>query len=87
MIPISDILNLPIIRKEEEKSRRASTIKKFVEILEASRIESGRKALGAKMYAIKMGHLDQWDLDLFFAQCKNSKNFSSTWWWALKPKK
>lgn len=70
-------------------SERAELVKKFVERLNYDRVQSGRKALPASVYAIKManaGLKSNHDLYWFFAYCDEAKNFSATWWWALNPK-
>lgn len=74
-------------RKSNAKSERSEVVKKFVDILNKQRVEHGLKVLKAGFYAFKMSHLDLWDLQIFFKSCEDSQNFSSRWWWALKPYK
>lgn len=69
---------------------RQEIIKKFVDRLNSSRTESNLKPLPASVYAIKMyqsGLEDDQDLNWFYGYCNDAKNFSSCWWWSLKPQK
>lgn len=71
--------------KKERLDRRAEVIKKFVDRLNAARIESGYKPLGASYWAYRMAHIkDLEQLKRFYGDCCEAKNFSSYWWWALK---
>lgn len=83
--------NYKVQKKESfyPKSERAEIIKKFVDRLNDDRKSSGRKALGANVYAIKMaeaGLKSNQDLYWFYRYCDDAKNFSSCWWWSLNPK-
>lgn len=61
---------------------------KFTSKLDSVREENGYKKLGAKFYSIKMAEakLTTQDLYWFYRYCEDAKNFSKTWWWALKAK-
>ena len=72
--------------KNFAKSERAETIKQFIEPLNASRIESGRRPYTASYIACKMSHIDLVDLKLFLKDCQRAKIFSAYWHWALDPK-
>lgn len=89
MESISQYLSLPIEKKEKPLYPRQELIKKFVDRLNASRLEGGYKPLTARFIATKMyqaGLKDDFDLWWFWGWCNDSKNFSSCWWWSLKAK-
>ena len=68
---------------------RQELIKKFVDKLNSDRVAGGYKPLPASFYAIKMydaGLKSDFLLWWFWGYLKESKNFSSTWWWMLNPK-
>lgn len=69
--------------KVKELPLRSKLVKEFVDTLNEERGEKF-KPLDPKFVAVRMGHLDTWDLAIFLGMCKE-RNFSKFWWWALKP--
>lgn len=43
-----------------------------------------RKAPAPSFVAFRMSHLKVPDLWYFLGYCREARNFSKTWWWALK---
>lgn len=92
MVPILDILNKYIntnknLEPEKFLFPRQELIKKFVDRLNLERVKSGRYSLNPGFVASKMynaGLKKDWELRWFYGYCDEAKNFSSTWWWALK---
>lgn len=73
------------VEKVGKISRRSETVGKFVRELNAARKEDGYRPLRADFVGMKLAHLDQWDLDMFYASCKEAQSFSKHFWRALKP--
>ena len=88
---ISDILkNFDMMKTTKQLYPRQELIKMFVDKLNCDRLLGGFKTLPASFYAIKMyeaGLKSDFLLWWFWGYCKDTKNFSSTWWWALKSEK
>lgn len=74
-------------KKSDLRSERAELIKSFTERLNKAREHTQYKPLTPKAVAIKTSHLDLWDLRMFYSQCERARNFSSFFWYALKPQK
>lgn len=76
------------MQKETMLCERSAIIKEFVDRLNKERGGS-YKPLSAGFVASKMynaGLKDDFDLYWFLGYCKDARNFSSCWWWALNPK-
>lgn len=79
-----------ITLKDLKPPKRKDIVKMFVDKLNAQIEEENkyakvqRKLLQPSFVAFKMSHLKVNELWFFLDECKESKNFSSHWWWALK---
>lgn len=83
MKPLKELLKIETSR--ETLNKRQATLKKFLEKLNKDRKENGYKPLTGQRIAVMLSHLDQWDLDAFYASCEEKgKNFSKFFWWSLK---
>ena len=72
--------------RKEDLSQRASLIKEFLERLNKEREGTTWKPLTARAVAVKLGHLDTWDIGIFLAKCKEAKSFTGCFWGNLKIK-
>ncbi len=93
MKPIASIISELNLEKEKAKLTflypRQELIKQFVDILNRDRIENNMRPLSAAFIASRMyqsGLNTDFLLHWFFGYCKDAKNFSKCWWWALKHK-
>lgn len=76
-----------VTSKKERLDKRAEVIKKFVDRLNASRVDAGYKPCLPSYWAYRMSHIkDLEQLERFYGDCNEARNFSSYWWWALKAK-
>lgn len=78
-------------RKESKKDKitneRQAVIKEFVDAVNADRDGVKYKKLPAGAIVFKLSHIKSiFDLKYFLASCKDAKNFSSHFWYALKVK-
>jgi hypothetical protein len=71
--------------KSSISSERQLVIGEFLERLNQDR-KPPYKPLTAGFIASKMSLMTTSELKTFLADCKYAKNFSSFWWWSLKPK-
>lgn len=66
---------------------RQAALREFVERLNKEREGKSLRPLSPAFVSKKMadgGIKTEGDLVWFFAQCKEAKNFSAYWWWALR---
>lgn len=75
---------LPKELKKEKK--RNEIFDEFLKILNPPRIEKGLKPISYGRLSKMLQHLDTWDKAIFLGSCKDSKNPSAYFWWALKVK-
>ncbi len=75
-------------RKESKKDKitneRQAVVKEFVDAINADRDGVTYKKLPSGAIAVKLAHLNMFDLKYFLASCKEAKNFSSHFWYNLK---
>lgn len=83
----AQLLNFKVEETTKATSQRAETIERFLKRLNKDRENTPFKPLTARAVAIKLSHLDQWDLDIFYKQCEQANHFSKHFWWALKVQK
>lgn len=87
MISIADLLKN---RKEPEVKvlyPRQEILKKFIDAINPSRIETGFKPYPPAFIATKMyrkGLRTDHQLHMFYGYCNDAKNFSACWHWALR---
>lgn len=81
MNPIQQYLKLDI------KKNKNLVLDGFMEILNPPRLEKGLKPITYSRLNMMLSHLDNWDKSIFLGSCKESKNPSAYFWWALKLKK
>lgn len=87
MQKISENLTLSLPKKSTKGGHRGELIQFFTDRLNEDR-KPPFKPLTNKIIAIKLGHLKKLE-DLYFLKsyCSQAKNFSSCFWYSLKPKK
>lgn len=85
---VSKVLPMLKPRKVSEKDKitneRQAVVKEFVERINEDRDGVKFKKLPPSAIAVKLSHLNMFDLKYFLASCKVSKNFSSCFWYSLK---
>lgn len=89
MITMNSLLNNYTFEiTSSRRTERGDLIDGFLEKLNPSRIENGYKplrfALLSKMFSER--RMDKHQIYAFYKDCERAKNFSSYFWWALKPK-
>jgi hypothetical protein len=72
--------------KTGQAEKRNDIVKKFVVKLNQDRVFNKMKPLPPVFYAIKMSHINVWDLEMFYKDCERAENFSRYWWGKLKIK-
>ena len=85
---VSMVLKNYKTRKVSEKDKitneRQAVLKEFVEAVNADRDGIKYKKLPPSAIAVKLSHLNMFDLKYFLASCKEAKSFSSHFWYSLK---
>lgn len=75
----------PVKKAHAPRSEREEYIEKFRARLNAARQGTKYRPLSHVAIKQKLGHLTVQDLDAFYKQCAKARNFSSYFWYALKP--
>lgn len=78
------LFQLPPVKQTKHKTRRGELISAFLDALNPPRKEAGYPPYTYPRIARMVSHLDDFDLACFLGSCKEAKNFSSFYHWALK---